>query len=136
MSKKWFDQRGDGDAVEPDVRVPEYARDYFARHDPLLAAAEGYAGRRLTTGCPTVVNVASFRANPGVAAGSLVTVLGEFPRDPEVYFGSERAAVTYAGPAQINAIAPPGSVLQLFGTGGIGGACTAARSMAFPGYGR
>jgi uncharacterized protein (TIGR03437 family) len=65
----------------PDVAVPFYAGDWFARHDPFLAAvlagtAPGTA-RLPDPGAVTVVNVAGFRNAP-VAPGSLAAVFGDF----------------------------------------------------------
>jgi len=67
----------------PDVNVPLASADYFARHDPFLAAvlagastsAVGAAGG----GSLAVVNAATFRADQPVAAGSLAAVFGDFP---------------------------------------------------------
>jgi uncharacterized protein (TIGR03437 family) len=66
----------------PDVTLPFYANDWFARHDPFLAAvlastAPG-AGSLSKAGAVTVVNVAGFRGNAPVAPGSLAAAFGDF----------------------------------------------------------
>lgn len=66
-----------GDAVYPDVWFPLTAEDYFARHDPHLAAA---LARSKPAPAPTgevlVVNAASVRAEHGVAPGALAMAHG------------------------------------------------------------
>ena len=66
----------------PDVAAPIYSNDWFARHDPFLAAGSPMPCPG-TTGLPdpgavTVVNVAGFRGNAPVAPGSLAAAFGDF----------------------------------------------------------
>ena len=68
-------------SLVPDVAVPIYSSDWFARHDPFLAATlanavPGTAGPP-NPGAVTVVNVAGFRNAP-VAPGSLAAAFGDF----------------------------------------------------------
>jgi uncharacterized protein (TIGR03437 family) len=69
-------------ALMPDVATPIYSSDWFARHDPFLAAALADAVPG-TAGLPdpeaiTVVNVAGFRGHAPVAPGSLAAAFGDF----------------------------------------------------------
>ena len=69
-------------SLMPDVATPIYSNDWFARHDPFLAAAladavPGTAGLP-NPGAVTVVNVAGFRGNAPVAPGSLAAAFGDF----------------------------------------------------------
>ena len=68
-------------SLVPDVAVPIYSSDWFARHDPFHAAVlanavPGTAGPP-NPGAVTVVNVAGFR-NASVAPGSLAAAFGDF----------------------------------------------------------
>ena len=69
-------------SLMPDVATPIYSSDWFARHDPFLAAALADAvpgtASLPNTGAITVVNVAGFRANEPVAPGSLAAAFGDF----------------------------------------------------------
>jgi uncharacterized protein (TIGR03437 family) len=106
VSTKWFDQPGSGDAVLPDQRVGFAARDYFTRHDPFLAAVMSHSPTPWTSGLPAVRNAASFRAEPGVAPGSYVTLFGRFSSPGPVLFGEAAAQTVYADTTQINAVVP------------------------------
>jgi uncharacterized protein (TIGR03437 family) len=66
----------DGPLV-PDVAVPTYSADYFARHDPFLAAAlaDTDPGPQFTGGA--MLNAATLRPNAPVAPGSLATVFAD-----------------------------------------------------------
>ena len=67
----------------PDVFVPMASADYFARHDPFLAAVLADAPRNsdAATGASplAVANAATLRADLPVAPGSLATAFGDFP---------------------------------------------------------
>jgi len=69
-------------SLVPDVEFPFYANDWFARHDPFLAAvladAPPTGGSFSKVEAVTVVNVAGFRANEPVAPGSLAAAFGDF----------------------------------------------------------
>jgi uncharacterized protein (TIGR03437 family) len=66
----------------PDVTVPIYSADWYARHDPFLAAvlsgATPGAGSAPQSGAVAVVNSAGFRGNAPVAPGSLAAAFGDF----------------------------------------------------------
>ena len=72
-----------GDTIVPDVRVPLRSTDYYARHDPYLAAVFARTGDppALPTGDIVVVNGASFRPESGIAPGSFAAAFAAFP-DP------------------------------------------------------
>ena len=69
-----------GGAVDPDVLVPVYSYDAFARHDPVLAAvladSQGYPPQEDSP--VAVLNSASFRVGTAVAPGSLASAFGDF----------------------------------------------------------
>jgi len=98
-----------GPALLPDIAVPVVSSDYFARHDPVLAAILARSGNppAAPTGSAIVVNGASFRVEQGVAAGSFASVFGTFPGNvDEVAFGSADAKLVYTGASQINLVVP------------------------------
>ena len=70
-----------GDAVYPDITVPVQSTDYFARHDPMVAAVLARAGAPPAgpAGDAIVVNAASFRVQTGVAPGGFAAAFGTFP---------------------------------------------------------
>jgi len=106
-----------GPELDPDVFVPVISSDYFARHDPVLAAALARSGNPPAppTGNVRVVNGASFRVEQGVAPGSLASIFEpdailfrpSFPDDVDVLFGPSKAAIVYAGSFQLNVVVPP-----------------------------
>ncbi|MGA2267419.1 MAG: hypothetical protein ABSH44_03015 [Bryobacteraceae bacterium] len=69
-----------GAAVDPDVVVPVYSYDGFARHDPVLAAvlADSKGDTPQESSAIAVVNGASFRVGAAVAPGSLASAFGDF----------------------------------------------------------
>jgi uncharacterized protein (TIGR03437 family) len=98
-----------GPALAPEIAVPLLSSDYFARHDPMLAAVLARAGNPPTapTGNAIAVNGASFRVEQGVAAGSFASVFGTFPANvDEVAFGSTDAKLVFTGTSQINLVVP------------------------------
>lgn len=76
-----YPQRPAGPLI-PDVPVPSASADYFARHDPFLAAALATApstsGTASATGDLAVSNAATYRADLPVAPGSLAAAFGNF----------------------------------------------------------
>lgn len=128
-STKYFIQPITTDSVMPDRGVLFYSRDYFARHDPFLAAALADATPvPVVTGTAPLVNGATFRPGP-VAPGSLATlfislpgasgVASSFPLPQklagvEVSFGDLAARLVAVTPGQINLQVPfgiaPGAV--------------------------
>ena len=109
----------------PDVTVPFYSADYYARHDPFLAAALSDATPQAAPkpGPVAVLNAATFRPDKPVAPGSLATLFGDFPDVPstdataiplprqlsgvEVLIDSVAAALIAVRPGQINFQVPP-----------------------------
>jgi uncharacterized protein (TIGR03437 family) len=71
----------DRDALYPELPVALRSTDYFARHDPVLAAALAHATQAPADapGDVIVVNAASLRREQGIAAGSLASAFGAFP---------------------------------------------------------
>jgi uncharacterized protein (TIGR03437 family) len=113
----------------PDVQVTMSSADYFARHDPFLAAVLADAGpRRATTasGPAAVLNAAGFRSGEPVAPGSLASVFGDFigaaparaeslplpvsMSNIEVRLAGAAAPLVAVSPSQINLQVPAGTV--------------------------
>jgi hypothetical protein len=84
----------------PDVPVPIYSTDYFARHDPVVAAILADARREDEPGTPAVVNAASFRGP--VAPGSIASAFGDWGEGADVLVDGRAAAVFAALPGQVN----------------------------------
>jgi uncharacterized protein (TIGR03437 family) len=101
-----------GDAFYPDVPVSNRSTDYFARHDPVLAAILARAGAPQTapTGPAIVVSAASFRTDQGIAPGSYAAAFGTFPAKVDgVLIDGVAAQIVAATPSQINFIVPAGT---------------------------
>ncbi|MBX9602186.1 MAG: hypothetical protein K2X35_14355 [Bryobacteraceae bacterium] len=83
-STRFFDSPIKEDAVIPDIPVTLSSADYFARHDPVLAAVlAGSPGDTARwTGNVATFNGASFRDGAPIAGGSLATVFGDFSSLP------------------------------------------------------
>lgn len=73
-----------GDTIAPGLAVPLPSTDYFARHDPYLAAVFAGAGAfpAPPAGEVLVVNGASFRPETGIAPGSFAAAFGLFAEPP------------------------------------------------------
>jgi uncharacterized protein (TIGR03437 family) len=98
----------------PDIAVPTRAADYFAGHDPVMAAmlARFTGAPASPSGSAIAVNGASYRADVGLAPGSLATAFGSFAAAPDgVSIGGAAAIVIGANPSQVNFIVP-GSIPQ------------------------
>ena len=82
------------DAIYPDISLPVPSTDYFARHDPILAAVLARASTPPAgpAGDAIVVNSASFRPTTGIAPGSFGSAFGMFPAGPVVLLVNGRAA--------------------------------------------
>jgi uncharacterized protein (TIGR03437 family) len=99
----------------PDVNVPLASADYFARHDPFLAAA--LADARSTNPIPpggdlTVANAATLRADLPVAPGSLASAFGNFPGDAsglQLLVNGTPASLIAVAPGQVNFQVPTGT---------------------------
>ncbi|MBI3679361.1 MAG: hypothetical protein HY235_03075 [Acidobacteria bacterium] len=110
-------------SVLPDRSIPFYSRDYFARHDPFLAAAlADVAPVSTPPGDSPLVNSATFRPGP-MAPGSLATLflslqgltseVSSYPSPAklagvEVQFDDKAAGLLAVTPGQINLQVPLG----------------------------
>jgi uncharacterized protein (TIGR03437 family) len=111
----------------PDINIPLYSADYFARHDPFLAAALAGSSSSATSpakGDLTIVNSASLRPSIPVAPGSLATMFGNLPgitagsfssvpfpsaiNGVEVLVNGGGTHLLAVGPSQINFQVPAG----------------------------
>lgn len=109
----------DGPALMPDIAIPMRSADYFARHDPVLAAILGRATvPPPPSGDVITVSAASFRSEQGLAPGSIAVAFGTFPNGADELqvngqsaqlFGTTTSAViflipdsTAAGPAAVS----------------------------------
>jgi hypothetical protein len=97
-------------SLMPDVAVPFYSSDYFARHDPFLAAAMAEAGPAAMAeagpaaeGGTLAVNAATFRGP--VSPGGLAAAFGEFDSD-RVEVNGVSATVVAATKGQVNFVVP------------------------------
>lgn len=98
-----------GDAVYPDISAPVRSTDYFARHDPMVAAVLARAGTppAAPAGDVIVVNAASFRPETGVAPGSFAAAFGTFPAGSiNVLVNGEAAQVIASTSAQVVFLVP------------------------------
>ena len=103
-----------GSSVGPDIAVPLNSTDYFARHDPMLAAALArFPGAPpAPTGSAIAVNGASFRVEQGLAPGSLASVFGTFPAGVDgVLVNGEAGQVVAASTSQVNFVMPASASL-------------------------
>lgn len=93
----------------PDVAVPIYSSDYFARHDPFLAAVMAGAAPGVQVESGPVVNAATFRAP--VAPGSIASFFGGWgdlaAEGVEVSVNDTPARVFAVARGQINFRIPP-----------------------------
>jgi uncharacterized protein (TIGR03437 family) len=99
----------DAPAFLPDVAVPYISSDYFARHDPVLAAllARWSGAPPPPTGSAFVVNAASFRVEQGLAPGSLAAASGTFSAVPDTVLVSGQAATLLsASSSQVTFVVP------------------------------
>ena len=99
-----------GPSFGPDIAVPLNSTDYFARHDPMLAAALArFPGAPpAPTGSAIAVNGASFRVEHGLAPGSFASVFGAFPPGvDQVLVNGQNGKVVAASTSQVNFVVPP-----------------------------
>ncbi len=107
-----FDGIPQEDSVYPDLAVYSRSTDYFARHDPVLAAALAHAlpPPIAPAGPAIVLNAASLRHETGIAPGSFASAFGSFPAGNLTLTVNGRSAQTLAAtPHQINFIVPTGT---------------------------
>jgi uncharacterized protein (TIGR03437 family) len=98
-----------GPSFGPDVAIPLRASDFFARHDPVMAAivARFEGAPAAPSGGAIAVNGASFRVEQGLAPGSLASVFGSFSAGADgVQVNGQSGRVIGAGPSQINFVVP------------------------------
>jgi uncharacterized protein (TIGR03437 family) len=98
-----------GPSFGPDVAIPLRASDFFARHDPVMAAivARFEGAPPAPSGGAIAVNGASFRAEQGLAPGSLASVFGNFSAVADgVFVNGQSGRVFSAGPSQVNFVVP------------------------------
>ncbi|MBI5084706.1 MAG: hypothetical protein HZB13_08930, partial [Acidobacteria bacterium] len=106
----------DRDAYYPDLPVELRSTDFFARHDPVLAAVTGHASAipASPSGPALVMNGASLRRETGIAPGSLAFAFGAFPSgNVQVAVDGRVATLLAAEPDQVKFRVPaetrPGS---------------------------
>lgn len=98
-----------GNAFAPDVQVANRSTDYFARHDPVMAAmiARSGAPPPPPAGSAVVVSAASFRTDQAIAAGSYAAAFGSFPANVDsVFVDGQKAQIIISTSGQINLIVP------------------------------
>ena len=101
-------------SFQPDIAITTRSTDYFARHDPVLAAILGRSNGApaAPSGDAIVVNGASFRADQGVAPGSLAAVFGNFAITPDqVAVDGAPSQVIDANRFQANFLVPLGTAV-------------------------
>ena len=99
----------DAPSFAPDIPVTVRPVDYFARYDPVLAAIFARTDRAAAapSGAAIAVNGASFRADQGVAPGSLAAAFGTFSTTPgQVLVDGAAATIVSAAATQVNFIVP------------------------------
>jgi uncharacterized protein (TIGR03437 family) len=100
----------DGPSFGPDIAVPTRSTDYFARHDPVLAAilARFEGAPPAPTGAAIAVNGASLHVEQGLAPGSFASVLGSFPAGVDgVQVNGLDGQVVAATQSQVDFVIPP-----------------------------
>jgi uncharacterized protein (TIGR03437 family) len=128
----------------PDVNVPLASADYFARHDPFLAAA--LADSRAISMPPsggdlTVANAATLRADVPVAPGAVAAAFGNFPADTsgvQLFVNGTPAPLVGVAGGQVNFQVPSGTDVgiasfQLEASGSVIASGSAAVAQASPG---
>jgi len=101
-----------GPSFAPDVAVPLLSADYFAWHDPVLAAilARWPGAAAAPAGDMFTVNAASFRVEHGLAAGSFAAAFGKIATAPdEVQVNGQSAKLIGGTTSQVNFVVPAGT---------------------------
>jgi uncharacterized protein (TIGR03437 family) len=103
------DFSADGPSFGPEIAVHTGAADFFARHDPVLAAIvarfEGAASA--PSGAAITVNGASFRIEQGLAPGSFASTFGSFSAAVDgVLVNGQPGRVVGAAQSQVNFVVP------------------------------
>jgi uncharacterized protein (TIGR03437 family) len=100
-------------SMMPDVNVPVASADYFARHDPFLAAAlaDAHAFSAAPSGGDlSVANAATMRADLPVAPGSLASAFSSLATDASglrLLVNGTPAPILAVSPGQVNFQVPP-----------------------------
>ena len=93
----------------PDIAVSTRSTDFFARHDPVMAAilARTAVPPAPPTGTAIAVNGASFRTDQGIAPGSFAAAFGAFSKTPDqVLVAGAAARIVAAASTQVNFVVP------------------------------
>ena len=105
-----------GPSFGPDIAVPLRSLDFFARHDPVLAAilARFEGAAPAPAGSAIALNGASLRVEQGLAPGSFASVFGAFPDGVDgIQINGEAGMVVSAGSSRVDFVVPstarPGS---------------------------
>ena len=96
-------------SLMPDIGVRVRSTDYFARHDPVMAAILARTPNPPSppSGSAIAVNGAGYRIDQGIAPGSVATVFGAFSQTPdEVLVSGSAAKILSALTSQVNFIIP------------------------------
>ena len=99
----------EGPSFLPDIAVPVRSTDFFARHDPVVAAilARWPGAPPAPSGNVIAVNGASLRADQGVAPGSLAAALGSFPDNGiEVRVNGQAVQVVSMSASRVDFVVP------------------------------
>jgi uncharacterized protein (TIGR03437 family) len=96
-------------SFNPDIFVPTRSTDYFAGHDPVMAAmlARFTGAPPAPSGTLITVNGASFHTDQGLAPGSFASAFGNFPVTPDqILVGGVAGVILSAGLSQVNFVVP------------------------------
>ena len=102
----------------PDINVPLASADYFARHDPFLAAALANAQSIPAVPPPSslsIANAATLRTDLPVAPGSLASAFADFPNpaDVSLLVNGTPAPILAVVPGQVNFQVPADTTVGL-----------------------
>ena len=94
-----------GPSFQPDIAIGIRSTDFFARHDPVMAAilARTENVPPASSGTAVALNGASFRPDRGLAPGSFATVFGNYSQVPDqVLVAGIPGLITAATRSQVN----------------------------------
>ena len=114
-----------GPSFQPDIAIGVRSTDFFARHDPVMAAilARTDTVPPAPSGSVITVNGASFRVDQGIAPGSFASAFGSFSQTADQvtvngvvaqFVGGSTSQVNFIVPASI----PPGTATVSVRAGG------------------
>ena len=101
-----------GPSFNPDIFIAMRSTDFFARHDPVMAAilAREDVVPAASSGSAIAVNGASFQSDQGIAPGSLAAVFGSYSQVPDqVLVAGQGVQVVSASLSQVNFVVPAGA---------------------------